>query len=558
MTPEELLALVGRRLRRLRVALLSARWAWVVTAGVLGLVLLARVVPWSGLEPTAAVLAVIVTFAGLGWAATRPVTRLQAARAADDALHSRDAFAAYLEFAGSGGQFTDRVDRRARDLAASVAPDQAVPRPRWPRWRPGLAVAALVVAATMAWLPNPQDERRAQAAAAADARDAAVEELRRAVQEAPEGSQAADRLAALAESLASMSPDDAAAALVAAEAELLEQSGADLQAAMAAASGLDAAVSARPLPGAGSGDAADQLEQAAASLDSLGAADRAALAERLERLAATQTVGAPGVAQALADAAAAVASGAADAGDQLRAAADVQRARTTELAERAAAAAAAGEVAAARRELSAAIDGAAAGRTGAQGQAQAAGQGQGQGSGEGRGQGQGSGEGQGQGQGQGQGSGEGQGQGQGSGQGQGAGQGQGSGGSPSGQVAGGDRGGSGSGRGGSGQPGSGGASPSTSGASPSGAEERTMFAPPRPTGTVDPSGPLQGSGGDLGREVGRGNAPSSSGAARLPLSEAVRQYRDRAITASTGASVPPAQQQLVGGYFARLSSLVAE
>lgn len=544
MTPEELLALVGRRLRRLRVALLSARWAWVVTAGVLGLVLLARVVPWSGLEPTAAVLAVIVTLAGLGWAATRPVTRLQAARAADDALHSRDAFAAYLEFAGSGGQFTDRVDRRARDLAATVAPDQAVPRPRWPRWRPGLAVAALAVAATVGWLPNPQDELRAQAAAAADARDAAVEELRRAAQEAPEGSQAADRLAALAESLASMSPDDAAAALVAAEAELLEQSGADLQAAMAASSGLDAAVSARPLPGAGSGDAADQLEQAAASLDSLGAADRAALAERLERLAATQTVGAPGVAQALADAAEAVASGAADAGDQLRAAADVQRARTTELAERAAAAAAAGEVAAARRELSAAIDGAAAGRTGAQGQAQAAGQGQGQGSG------------QGQGQGQGQGSGEGQGQG--SGQGQGAGQGQGSGGSPSGQVAGGDRGGSGSGRGGSGQPSSGGASPSTSGASPSGAEERTMFAPPRPTGTVDPSGPLQGSGGDLGREVGRGNAPSSSGAARLPLSEAVRQYRDRAITASAGASVPPAQQQLVGGYFARLSSLVAE
>lgn len=540
MTPQELLRAVGRRVRLHRAASAVLDHGWWAVLGCVALVASARLLPWRAVEAVGVALPAVLLGAYAVWRATRPVPDALAAQVADRALGSRDALSAYVEFGdGQGGHFSERIATRARGVAEGADPREAAPRPPVPRWRAGVLSVGVLAAVTLVLVENPQDvareERRAADAAVAEV----VEDLRDAAEQAGVDSEQGRHLTALADRLEELSPEEALRELARAEAELNRRAGDDLGTARAAADGLEASLQARPLPGAEASEpAAAQLDSAADALAAMSPQERATLAQRLEDLAATQVAGALALAAALSEAADAVAAGDPGAADALRGAADAQRARAAEVADRAAAAAAAAAAGAARSSLSSALD-----PSRASGPAEsAAGR-------SGRGEGNGKGEGDGKGEGSGSGEGEGSGQGQGQGQGQGRG-----GGGASGQVGAGQRGGTGAGRGGQGDIGNGGGDPTRSEEEPAARSE--VFAPD-PRGRRGGDGPLTGSGGDLSGREGPADATSERGAARLPVAEAVRRYRDQAARAIDQPGLPPARRDLISGYFDRLSRATA-
>lgn len=517
MTPEELLRAVRRRVRLHRATAALLGGGWLAALACVAVVAAARALPWSFVEPAGIVVPAVLLAARVAWTATRPVPDVVAARVADDGLRSRDALSAHVEFGEAGDPtFAARIAARAHAVAAAADPRGAVPRPPVPWWRAGMLSLGVLAAASLVVAENPQDlareRHRAQEAAVAEV----VEELREAAQEAGADTELGRELDALADRLEAGTPDEALRELARTEAELLRRAGDDLGTARAAAEGLEAALQARPLPGAdGAGAAAAQLEAAAGALAGMSDQERATLAQRLEDLAATQAAGAPDVAAALSEAAAAVASGDPGAADALRAAASAVRAHGAEVGERVAAAAAASDLGALRSSLSGALDPSPTG--GAQ---VAAGR-----PGDGKGGGQGDGDGEG------------------------------GGGPTQGDVGGGDRGGTGAGRGGVGGLGDG--SGETATPSPEAPAPRSEVFAPDPTGSRGGDGPMAGTGGDLSGRAGAADTTSELGAARLPVSEAVRRYREQAARALDQPGLPAGHRTLISGYFERLSRATA-
>ena len=540
MTPEQLLGAARRRLRGIIAGRAVVRLAWVAALCTLAGVLTARWVAWQPIELLALLVPVVVLAAWVAWAATRPMPEAAVAHVADHGLGSHDALAAYLEFAEGSPQFSERISERASRVAGSAELKRAVPASLiGPRHEVGryLGVAGLAVlcAAGLAFLDNPQDSAREQRRRETAAVERAQDDLEAAADKLGDDAAAADKLNALAQDLDGLDAAAATEALADAEAKLQTDAGANLDSALAATAGLDASLAARPLPGAqkpGDGappgetpsDAAGRLAESAGSLASLNADQKAELAKRLEDLAATQAAGAPEVAEAMKAAEEAVKADDPGAAATLEAAAAAQAAQAKSVGQRGEARQAAGATGAARADVASAANPSA---NSGDARAQAA-----PGEDQGKGQGQGKGKGQGQGKG-------------------GAGKGAGADGSPSGTVGAGKRNGGGSGKGGKGRPGDAGQGLGTD-ANKVEATVSDVFAP-EPSGSSDAEGAQQGNGGDLDQDVGKGQAPSQRGAARLPLSDAVARYNDAATRALDDPQLPPASRQVMADYFEQLS-----
>ncbi len=539
-------------------------WAWavasllapLVAAAAVLLVMVGRFRPWAWPEPTALALTVGVVMVLLAAAILQPLSWLSAARAADKGLAARDIFTSVLQFKNLddefGRQIRYRAERMAQHDTASAQARQAVPlpggRPILTRW--AIAGVLAVVAVGLAVMSNPQDaERRRLEAVQAQTEELAeqVEELADELDEAADGADVdplTAELAQLAEELRQVDSMEEAA-------ELLDQQAAELNANRspnfaseeAAAQGLERSLDARPLPGEPSGSPSEQLAAVADGLDELSRDEQEALAERLAELAEAQAAGDPATAAALDAAAQQLAAGdVAGAQASLGEAALAQGANASGVAAQQATNAASGQ-------LSNLADQARTGQA-QPGQGQGEGSGEGQGEGEGSGQGAGSGEGSGTGEGQGQGSG--QGSGQGAGQGQGSGQGSGTGGqggSGAQGTVGGAAGGSGQGQGGVGRPG-GFDQPDAEG-------DNSGFT------IVDPSALAEGDplelGGSLTGEgqsetVGRGEGLTTTGQSRIPVSDVVGDYSQRASEALDRNRLSPSQQELVRNYFDQLTT----
>lgn len=526
--------------RRLRLVWLAATLSWaapLVAAVALVIVLIGRVRPWAWPEPAAlAVVAAAVVVAAAAAIFLR-ISDRTAARAADRGLDSRDVLSTAVEIDAAEGVFADRVRIRAEQTAERADIRRAMPvRLYGRRLAAGGALGALTLVAGIAG--NPQDDVRREQAAERDRVAEAAEQIEAAASELaetdPEGTDATaalEELNALAEALAEASTvEEAEDLLEAAEAALKAGMTPEALAQKAAVSGLSRSLEAQPLPGSAAGDdAASQLDAAADALDGLSEDAAAELADRLERLAQTQSVGNPAAADALARASSALAAGDSQgAAEALADAAAAQRAGQGASSGQDARRAGVGAIGEARGSLRQPADG------------QAAGEGNGKGKGDGKGNGDGSGEGEGKGEGNGSGDGSGKGSGKG---------GQAQGGSPSGPVAG-ASGGTGAGKGGKGSV------QGSDGSDPVGEEARSdepsLFDPASGDGdTLDLGG--SSTGDDLGDTVGRGDGVSSRGSAFVPLSTAVDGFRQRVTSALDDPTLSPSMRELVRAYFGRLT-----
>lgn len=307
----ELLRAVRRRLRW--------SWAWATTqwAGpfvavlALSLVVVGRLWPVAWPEPSALAVAVALPLVVLVAALVLRIPDLLAARAADRGLDTRDAFviAVELDEASSNGnpELVERVRTRAAALAAGASARRAIPTPVAGRRLLGIGAIGLIAVA-LAWLPNPQDDRRAREAA----EQAELDQTADRVEEAARDVEDPDVLEALQRAEEALreagSLDEGLTALQEAQAALEAQVPSDHMATKAAAVGLDRSLETAPLSAGLSGSAEDQLSQLAQSLPET-PEEQAALADRLEDLATTQSVGNPEASDALSQAAAAIAAG---------------------------------------------------------------------------------------------------------------------------------------------------------------------------------------------------------------------------------------------------------
>ena len=506
----ELLVAVRRRIRAAWLLAAAERWVPIAAGIGLMLVLSARVVPWVWLEPAALFVGAATMVALIARCVTLPVRIEDAARSADRGLATNDALSTSLQFSGLAGVFGDEIRARA-DLAARRS-DARAAVPLRVRWRPWAAAAAAAMAALcVAYFTTPatqtastRDIERAGLAAEADGLRARAEELSGSPFASADQATLAEQLEQLAAQLEqAVDLDTGLAALEQARSEVEASITDHFLAEKSAVQGLNRSLEARPLAeGAG---AASQLEALGDVLGGLSAQDRAALAERLEALAATQTAGNPAAAGALGEAAAALASGDLDgAAAALAAAASAQRAGEASLSDQTARANAADLLSDAAARLS---------NPGSRDQGQGTGQGQG--------------EGQGQGQGQGQGTGQGQGRGQGAG-------------SPSGSVTG-ASGGTGQGQGGQGTASGRGDSTETGGSAaptvwlPGGVSDEQRV------GGTSTSGEFE--------TIGQGQAITGASGARVPVDEVLSDYLDEAVESLDRGQISPASRALVQRYF---------
>ncbi|MEW6472905.1 MAG: hypothetical protein AB1679_11590, partial [Actinomycetota bacterium] len=305
--------------RRLRVAWGLATgqlFAPLVGLGLVLLVLAARVRPWTWPEPVALVLGLVSIPVLVGAAMLLRVSPAVAARAADRGLQTGDAFTTALELESGrlpDGPLAERVRARAAAMASGRRAAEAVRLRLEPR-RLALSGVLVLLAAGLAVLPNHQDDVRRRRAAEQELAKQEAEALRKAAQALPktadgQQSEAAKALEALARELErSPNLETAKKAVDAAAAKLASNLDPNFLGQKAALKGLERALGTRPLPGT-NGSAAEQLRQAASQLASLTPEQRAALADRLASLAATQTAGNPEAAQALSQAASALRSG---------------------------------------------------------------------------------------------------------------------------------------------------------------------------------------------------------------------------------------------------------
>ena len=527
--------LLRRVRRRLRLTWFVAVAQWLgpaIAVAALVVVALGFVRPWSWPEPAALVLAggsvVAIALAAL----VVRITPAVAARAADRGLATHDAIATALELRGVGGPFAERVTARAQRLAAGRKGREAAALPFAPRRLVVTGVIGLV-AVGAAFAPNHQDvvrarqrtERRALAVQATDLRATADQMARQ-----PAAVSTAEALRALANTLERSSSLAAGQrAIDKTTDDLGKRVDPNLLAQKAAALGLERSTQAKPLGDSSAGQSASaQLAAAGASAAALGEAERQALAERLDQLAAAQQGANSELASALASAAASLRSGNASAAQSaLSNAAAGQQARIDSIAGQQAAAAGAQAASNARSSLAQSA------------KAAGSGEGQGQGSGKGQGQGQGSGSGQGQGQGQGSGSGQGSGQGQGSGKGAGG---------AAGAVAG-STARTGNGQGGPGRV-AGNGTGGPKGQSPV-VEGTNIFDPAFTAGDQVLADPLAADG--PGQIEGRTSGPNVATGAVTPLAEALPRYAAQATQALDTLAIPPSQRDLVKAYFDQLA-----
>jgi len=506
--------------RRLRLGWLIATTQTAVpfiAAGALALVLIGWVVPWAWPEPSAAVLVIVSTIAIVGAMFFVPVTVEMAARAADRGLGVKDAFSASLQFRDHE-RFGSEIQARAERFATTHSASDAVPWTRRPRrWIAAALLAAIAIA--LALLANPQDDRRAEAAATADVLKTEAEELAdtaQSIRDLDDPTQAELAIAAelerLADELQQLDDLTEAESLLRDASQTLAPDSSQMFSTKAAVQGLNRSLEAQPLPGA-SGDAADQLDQVAANLDDLSADEAEALAERLEALAATQDAGNAAAAGALADAATALRDGdSAGAQAALGEASEAQQAGEGQVRE--------GQVGEA---------GSAAAAEAADRVAQ---------SGDGIGDGDGDSDDSGSGEGSGSGSGEESNSGSGSGQG---------GGSASGDVTGASGGSNAVGQGGQGQAQGGGESTEVG----TETDAPTLFNPGGDSEEIFPTGTSNGET----ETTGLGQGPTIAGGSQVPLSDAIGEFERQAVAALGDPSVPPSQRALVQRYFDRLAGL---
>ena len=374
----ELLVAVRRRIRAAWLLAAAERWVPIAAGIGLMLVLTARGVPWAWLEPAAVFVGAGTLVALIARGVTLPVRMEDAARSADRGLATNDALSTSLQFSGLAGVFGDEIRARA-DLAARRS-DARTAVPLRVRWRPWAAAAAATMAALcVAYFTSPVTQtastrhiERAGLAAEADGLRARAEELAGSPLASPDQATLAEQLEQLAAQLEqAVDLDTGLTALEQARSEVEASITDHFLAEKSAVQGLNRSLEARPLAeGAG---AASQLEALGDVLGGLSEQDRAALAERLDALAATQTAGNPAAAGALGEAGAALASGdLGGAAAALEAAASAQRAGEASLSDQTARANAADLLSDAAARLS---------NTGSRDQGQGTGQGQGEGEG---------------------------------------------------------------------------------------------------------------------------------------------------------------------------------
>ncbi len=581
------LAAVRRRLRLV--------WAWstgslvapVVATVALLLVLLGRFRPWAWPEQGALIVALIALGALLVATVLQPLSPMVAARAVDRSMNTKDIFSSALQFESLEDSFGQEIRRRAEHEAADGRPSDALPlasdRATIGRWLVAGAMGATAIVLALV-VTNPQDAERRRLEAVAVQAEEAVEEIEELAAEAEQAGndELSETLSELAQDLGDVTSLEEATELVEdAIEELQTQRDLNFSSQEAAVEGLQRSLEAEPFPGVdaeaeGGADAASQLEDLAEGLDGLSESEQADLAERLAELAEGQQAGDPATAEQLNEAAEALA-----AGDLAGAQAALGEAAA---AQGAAADSVAGQQAAdqAAEALGQLLQGEGNGQAGegAQGPvdcpdpdelddleqpdpdapAEAIGPvhtavrprvatlfitfgpasepalelAQGEippecVGGQGQGQGQGAGQGQGQGQGAGQGAGEGQGQGAGGGQG---------------EVSGSDALNGGAAQGGVG--------------TPDGGEQTRREGDNSGSSIVDPNALESGDPLDLGgtlsndgstETVGEGDGLTTSGGSRVPVSDVVGDYADRASRAADSSRLPPSQQELVGDYF---------
>ncbi|MGH9280266.1 MAG: hypothetical protein ACRD12_19465, partial [Acidimicrobiales bacterium] len=278
-----LLVAVRRRLRVAWILATAQLVAPAIAAGALVLVLVGRVRPWGWPEPAAAVLGVAAVVgllvAGVALRVPLPV----AARAADRGLATGDAFATALELEHRPpSPLADRVQTRAIDLACAGRAAEAVPFRLQAR---RLAVVAVLVAGAVALAVavNHQDAVRRRQAAEHQVLQAEAERLRVDAEDlrrsgaSPSQEDVARRIEDLAREVAAAGNlEEARSAVDDMARELADRLSPDLLAQKAAVRGLDRTLAAAPLPQAGSGDAASQLQALASALGSLDAGARSA------------------------------------------------------------------------------------------------------------------------------------------------------------------------------------------------------------------------------------------------------------------------------------------
>lgn len=303
--------LVARARRRMRVnRALATLGPALLVAGAVAVAwdVVSRVVLLPDLDvPVAVGLGVAVVVAVAVAAAVR-IPATWAAWAADRWFDSRDRYATAVELAGSDDLHPLDV-RQVEEAEAAAAGAVRFPAgPRVPRRPLALGAAAVLVAAGLAFVPNPQDEARAQRALEQAQVAEVAEELRETAEElreteAPGSEELAARLDELAAELDHASLEEALEALAAARAELARELQDDLASQRTALAGLQQELAQQPL-GAGS-SVRTQFEDVAAALAAggLSAEEQATLEERLRELAEALAGGQPELADSLRQAA---------------------------------------------------------------------------------------------------------------------------------------------------------------------------------------------------------------------------------------------------------------
>lgn len=507
-----LLKAVRRRLRLawgVATGQLLMPWVLLLAALLTGL---GRLRPLTWADP-AALVAVGAAIASLAvWAASKRVPLGVAARAADRALRTKDAFATALELGPpgpDGNPFAAHVAARAARLTAGRTARDAI-AVRIDNRRAVASVMLVIAVVALAVLPNVQDEvRRRQAAEQALLREEGrrLEEAAAALRRKPAGKAAARELEKLARELAAAKSLAQGRQTIDRAAEgLAGRLDPNLLALKAAVRGLDRSLAAQPLPSSNAGSASQQLQAVAAALSKLSPEERAAVAERLAALAATQDAGARETAAALREAAEGLRLGdAASAAAALSRGASAHVGASGRLAGHESKAAALGALALAQSRV-------AAGPSSAGAQAQGQGKGQAQGKGQGKG---------------------------------GGGRGGAAGSGASGKV-GGATGPTGNGRGGRGSPEGTGAHASV------GLQTTTVYDPARSRQgrQVD----VEGRQGEGPSEItGKEQGPTRAGDALVPLERVFPRYRDEASRALATLDIPPSLRALVRAYFESLA-----
>ncbi len=445
------------------------------------------------------------------------ITDWDASRAAERGLGAHDALTTALEFHDVDVGVHQLIQERADRIAADSRPAMAIPfstdRARLRQFAMTGALALLV-----AVLPplGSSPALSSDVAAAIEAEAGQIEEIAEAVAQADveTSDEIVDELQRLAEELRRAETlDEAIQALANAETRLGSQIDPGFLSQKAAVQGLARDLALRPLTNGAPLDAASQLEQLAEELDSLSPQELAALQDRLEDLAGSQTAGNSSLSTQLSEAARAIGSG-----DLSSASSSLQEA-------------AAGQQSGfdgargqqALTEAQRALEGARARLSGSGQDGGESGQGQGQGQDEGQGQGQGPGAGEGQGQAQG-------------GQ---------AGGAASGEISGVAPGsGDASGQGGQGTVGAG-----ASEGYGTEVETASIFDP-IDRGNVSDLVQVGIDGGSAeGQVVGRADAATQNGQSVVPYAQVLPQYLNEAADALGEIRLPPAMRGIVQNYF---------